>query len=413
MPNIILDSIVVNRHLVFYNISFSPELKAFFNTTQMFLEFPEDVSSVPKSILSIPFVATVLGVAWLENANLYVDELDSSYYYSLRELREAFRDMYYNATLRGRVVPCKIVENSLAKSDGELLLFGGGVDAHCTYLRHRDTITRIVNIQGWFRSIDNTDIAAEADKAHCQSFADTMGVKFDYVRSNFARVVCSQTFNKKYQKVLSDSWWHGIQHSMAFISIAIPIAYMHGISRELIASSCTKGRIKPCASFITTDSSFRYASSGMVFHDAFELSRQQKIGVIVDFQKKTQRPYPLKVCSFNDRNCCVCEKCFRTITEIVAEGGRLQDFGFAINVPLKEFFSEVMKRNLGLWGIRFEREIYWKDTMQRIKENYSNVIEKEFADWFLAFDFDRAHHISRLFYYKNNFISILKRKLHL
>lgn len=411
MFNIILENIVVDHKVVYYNVSYSIELKDFFNTQQMFLEFPIDVSSVPHSILAIPFVATVLGVAWVENANLYVDELDSSFYYSLRELREAFRDMYSYASLKGRVVPCRIVDNTMGDSDKSLLLFGGGVDAHCSYLRHREEITHIVNIQGWFKSFCAEDTAADADKHHCEVFSERMGVKFDYVRSNFARLVCSRTFNKKYQKVLGDSWWHGIQHSMAFISIAIPIAYYYGISNIIIASSCTKGRTKPCASFVTTDSALRYALNGKVLHDAFELSRQQKMGVVVDFQKRTQTPYPLKVCSFNNRNCCECEKCFRTIIEIIAEGGKVQDFGFSIDGSLVNFFSEVLSRKLGLWGITFEREIYWHDTLQRMRSNYSNVQEKEFVDWFLDFDFDKAFRKSRMNYYKNNFVSIVRRRL--
>lgn len=411
MYNIILDSIEVKRNVVLYSFSCSKELDALFRTRQMFLEYQEDMSAVPPSILSIPFIASILGVAWLENANIYVEELDRTYYYALRELREAYRDMYDQANLKGRVVPCRIVENRIEKSKESLLLFGGGVDAHCSYLRNRDSVSRIMNIQGWFQSLDGEDKAADADRNHCQDVASRMNLSFDYVRSNFARVVNSKVFNGKYQKILGDTWWHGLQHSMAFVSIAIPWTFKHGISNIIIASSCTKGRIKPCASFITTDSAFRFAETGGVLHDAFELSRQQKMGVIVNCQKLSGQPYPLKVCSFNDHNCCECEKCFRTIIEIVAEGGRIQDFGFPIQVPLKEYFEDIMKRRLGLWGMNFERDIYWKDTMNRMRENYEQIVEKGFTDWFLHFDFDKEHKLSRYRYYKNNLFSIIKRKL--
>lgn len=411
MYNIILDSIEVKKTLVLYNFSYSSEFDSMFRTRQMFLEYQEDMSSVPQSILCIPFIASILGVAWLSNANIYVDELDSTYYYALREVRDAYRDMYYKATLKGRVVPCKIIRNCIEKSDESLLLFGGGVDAHCSYLRNQETISRIMNIQGWFQTLDLRDVAADADRSHCQELAARMNLSFDYVRSNFARVVNSQTFNKMYQKILDDTWWHGLQHSMAFISIAIPLAFKHGLSNIIIASSCTKGRIKPCASFITTDSAFRFAETGGVLHDAFELSRQQKMAVIVRYQKSSGQPYPLKVCSFNDRNCCECEKCFRTIIEIIAEGGRVQDFGFPIQVPLKDFFEDVMKRRLGLWGIAFERETYWKDSMNRMRENYDQIVEKDFVDWFLHFDFDKEHKKSLRRYYRENFVSIITRKL--
>ena len=412
MYNIILDNIVVNHNLVYYNFSCSRELDCYFKSKQLFIEYPEDVSSVPLSILSIPFIATFLGISWLENTNIYVDELDCTYYHSLRAVKDAFQDMYYKASLKGRVVPCKFVDNKIVDKGQSLLLFGGGVDAHCSFLRHRHSVTHIMNIQGRFSSIDSQDLAADADRDHCSTFADKMGgIKFDYVRSNFACTVNSSIFNKKFQPLLGDQWWHGIQHSMAFISISIPIAYLHSISHIVIGSSCTKGRIKPCASFITTDSAFEFAGSGNVLHDAFELTRQEKIKVIVDYQKQSGQPYPLKVCSFNDRNCCECEKCFRTIVEIVAEGGEVRDYGFPIDKPLVAFFEDVMNRRLGLWGMAFERDIYWKDTMRRMKENYSNISEKEFVDWFLSYDFDKEQKKSLRNYYKRNFFSILRRKL--
>ena len=79
MRNIVLDNIFVDQNIVYYNFSCSKELDNYFKSKQMFIEYPEDVSSVPLSILSIPFIATFLGISWLENTNLYVDELDSRY----------------------------------------------------------------------------------------------------------------------------------------------------------------------------------------------------------------------------------------------------------------------------------------------------------------------------------------------
>ena len=70
-----------------------------------------------------------------------------------------------------------------------------------------------------------------------------------------------------------------------------------------------------------------------------------------------------------------------------------------------------MNRRLGLWGMTFEREIYWKDTMKRMKDNYENINEKEFVDWFMSFDFDKEQKRSRRNYYFHNFFAIIKRKL--
>ena len=115
---------------------------------------------------------------------------------------------------------------------------------------------------------------------------------------------------------------------MAFISISIPICYLNNISTIYIASSFTKGQNNYCASDVTTDSEFKFAVNGKTIHDGFELNRQEKVRIIVEYQRSIHEPYPLQVCSFNDHNCCECEKCFRTIIALVAEGANPHDFGF-------------------------------------------------------------------------------------
>lgn len=411
MYSIILDKVTVNKEIVYYNFSYSRELGSYFSRNQLFFDFGEDMSDTPISILAIPFVATFLGIAWMENTNLFVPELDKTYYESLFRVRIAYQEMYHKAHLKGRVVPSRIIQNEMSKSSEMMLLFGGGVDAHTSCLRHKDEITEIVNIQGWYKSLDSLDKAADADEKICAEYARFMGLKFDYVRCNFASVINPTGFNKKFQKILGDTWWHGIQHAMAFLSIAMVLAFKHGISRIMIGSSLTVGTSRPCASYITTDSAFHFAGVGEVIHDAFELSRQQKVKTIVDYQRASRQPYPLKVCSFNDRNCCACEKCFRTMIEIIAEGGNVADFGFTIKEPLHAYMKKMLNERIALWGLKFEYNNFWIDTLARMRENYSQIQEKEFVDWLLSCDFNKMKKVSLRNYYANNFFSILKRKI--
>ena len=44
-------------------------------------------------------------------------------------------------------------------------------------------------------------------------------------------------------------------------------------------------------------------------------------------------------------------------------------------------------------------------------ENYDMIEDKEFVDWFLNFDFDKAKREGLRRYYSQNFFSILRRKL--
>lgn len=413
MDNIVLKNISVDKNKVYYQFEVDGDSRHFFKGNTIFFIFQEDVSEVPLSILTIPFIGAIHSLTWLNGSFLWVPEIDRTFYLSLRQVKQSFQEMHYDYPFTGKIVPSKIVDNKIHISEKALLLFGGGVDAHCTFLRNKEIISSIINVQGWYESINSIDNAANDDFDHCKHFAESHDIVFHYVKSNFASIINNKYISKNYQKKLHDGWWHGFQHSQAFITTAIVLCFKYGISNIYIGSSNTVGDQVACASDITTDSMFEFAQNGRVFHDAFELNRQQKIKTIVDYQKLSGKPYPLKVCSFNDHNCCECEKCFRTIIEIVAEGGNVKDFAFNIKKPLKLHFEEVMYRRLGLWGMDFERKIYWESTMMRMKENYANIKDKDFVDWFLCFDFEKAKREGLRRYYRQNFFSILKRKLHL
>lgn len=412
MENLILKSISVNENIVEYEFTVTSGLERFFKSRTLFCRYNVDLTNVPDSILAIPFVGSIAGLCWLENFALWVPEIDRSYYDGLRNVKWAYAEMYQDHPMKGRLIPAKLVENTFQSDDKAILLFGGGVDAHTTFIRHFEEISDLINIQGWFESKGAPkNKAAEDDFSHCADVAKANGKNFIKVESNFAQIINIALVDKLHSKRLHDAWWHGIQHSMAFISLGIPVAYKKRHSTIFIGSSQTIGDKNICASCITTDSEYRYSSVGKVVHDGFELSRQDKVRVITDFQRTTNKPYPLKVCSFNDHNCCECEKCFRTILEIVAEGADPRLFGFQIQTGLKEHFLRVIRDKLALWGVAFEWETYWKTSACRMRENYENILEKDFADWFLDFDFLSEKRKALLQYYRHNFFPILKRKV--
>lgn len=413
MENLVLRKIEIEETIVKYDFDATGCLSSFFKSRTMFCDFGMDVSNIPKSILSIPFVGAFVALAWIVDANIWVPELDRTFYEALKSVKNAFQEMHYDYTLKGRLVPSVLVGNIVEKSNSSMLLFGGGIDAHCSLIRNRGEISHLINIQGWYESIDDENRVADKEKKHCEQVAMSNGIQSLFVKSNFASILKSDQIDRRYRVALHESWWHGFQHAMAFITIAIVPAFLKGISNLIIGSSNTVGDQVACASDITTDSEYRFACYGSVIHDGFELSRQQKVEIIVQYQKKSQKPYPLEVCSFNDHNCCSCEKCFRTIIEIIAEGGEISDYNFNIEEPLMCYFEKVMYNHLGLWGMDFERKIYWNSTFARIHENWDNIKEKDFCNWLLNFDFDKAKRQGLIRYYRQNFFSILKRKLHL
>lgn len=414
--NIILQNLHVKGSLVECEVVVSDELKKYFTSNRFFVEYDEDITSVPESILICPFVGSLLALAWITNSVIWIKEIDRKFYESLSRVKEAYEDIYYYYPLKGRVVPSIFVDNILADNNSEnksLILFSGGADCHASLIRNMSKKPILCNIQGWYKSYDTIDKVAEADKRDIDAFAKIFQFPFSFVRSNFATIQNLDAFDRDYQKALGDSLWHGFLHSMAFISIAIPIAFKHSINEIIIASSLTTGLNFLCASNSTTDAEFRFASHGLVLHDGFELHRQNKIHVITDFQRKIGKPYFMRVCSFHETNCCACEKCFRTVLGIVAENSDPEDFGFHINKTLKDHWQDVMGKHIALMGFSSERALHWPHIIKRMKDNYSAMSKdkQEFVDWFLAYDFEGQKKKALKKYYRDNFFKIIARKL--
>ncbi|MBD5164219.1 hypothetical protein, partial [Helicobacter sp.] len=414
--NIIIQSFSVKGGLIECKIKVSEGIRRYFTSDSFFIEYDEDLSGIPESLLICPFIASLLALAWITDSVIWVNEIDRTFYESLSRIREAYQDIYYFTTLKGRVVPSIYIDNYLSINESKnksIILFSGGADCHASLIRNLDKTPILCNIQGWYKSKEDVDKVAEADKKDIGNFAKQFSLPFSFVRSNFATIINQKAFDKDYKSKLGDSLWHGFLHSMAFISIAIPLAYKHSISEIIIASSLTTGLNFLCASNSTTDSEFRYALEGRCSHDGFELHRQNKIKVITDFQRKLNRPYFMRVCSFNDSNCCECEKCFRTVLGIVAENSNPEDFGFNIDKSLKDHWQDVMNKRIALMGFSSEKSLHWPHIIKRMKANYKDMSKEkqEFVDWFLSYDFQGEKKKAVKKYYRDNFFEIVKRKL--
>ncbi len=410
MENIILNNISINKNRVDYHFSVSAKISKYFTTDKLSIVYDFDISNIPLSVLTIPFVANLIPIAWLTNATLWVEQLDLTFYNSVKNLKVAYQEMNYNVPFKGRLVSAKLIVNEIPQNDKSLLLFSGGVDAQTSFFRNKSNVKMLCNIQGWYRDYNIINEAAETEQEFVKKTAESNGINSALVKSNFATVINTAKF-ADFAKKLNDSWWHAFNHSMAFISISIPIAFINGYNKIIIASSFTYCDNVSAASFATTDSEFCFAKNGVTIHDAFELSRHDKIKYMVEVQKKTKASMPIRVCSFNKDNCCACEKCFRTISAIVSEGGDIRNFDFNIEGSTKVHFEDVFKTRLALWGVKIEHNLYLSKTKQIMRQNLSIIEDKEFAEWYINFDFLAEKKKALRHYYITNFWSIIKRKV--
>lgn len=409
MEGIIIKEIVCNGNRVDIDFSVSDGLEDFFLPEHhFFAEYSCDISDVPNSVLVVPLLSNILQFSWLVDCVVWVNEIDKNFYDAIPKIKYAFREMYPDYSFKGTLIPAKLVENSYIPQQQSITLFTGGIDATTTFLRHLEEKPVLLNTNGWYEKDVQPNEVYNADKTAIEEIADQFRVSSCFVRSNFARFLRAEVINKHFHGKVHNSWWRGFQHSLAFLGCAAVAGYHYRVANLYIGSSHTFGEYANIVSDPRIDNCFA-VSSMTTTHDAYEMSRQDKVHYILETQRKLQKTVPLRVCSFNAYNCCGCEKCMRSMLAILAEGGDVEALGF----HLPDTFLNTLKRFLKekITELDSVHILFWFDIIKRMEENYDQLVEKEVYHYLSNFDFKKARRDYLWSYYTKNFWEIIKRKL--
>lgn len=409
MEGIIIKNVTCKENRVDIDFSVSEGLEKFFLPEHhFFAEYTCDISDVPESVLVVPLLSNLLQFSWLVDCVVWVNEIDKTFYNAIPRIKNAFQEMYPDYPFRGSLIPAKIVDNTYMPEQNAIALFTGGIDATTTFLRILDQRPILLNTNGWYKVDIVENEVYSADRSAIEKIAEANGVGACFVRSNFATFIRAEVIGKEFAKMTRSSWWFGFQHSLAFLGCAAVAGYAYKIMRIYIASSYTFGQNVLCVSDPRIDNQFSVASMHAI-HDGYELSRQDKVQFILEKVKDANVSVSLRVCSFNTHNCCNCEKCFRSMLAIMAEGGDITKLGF----ELPDTFINCLKTFLKTQVMELDSDhiLFWFDIMKRMEENYDNMKEKEVLHYLKEFDFKKARREYLWNYYTKNFWKILKRKL--
>ncbi|MFT3795398.1 hypothetical protein [Flavobacterium sp.] len=354
---------------IVYDYDIDASLGKYFNKKQpYFVSYDQDVSSVPLGIAVIPFLANIMPIAWFVGFDVFVDELDATFYDSLQNLKAEFAKHFPNikeAKLHvGQKVSNEIDQNEMA------ILFSGGLDSFESVTRNLEKNPFLVSVLG--ADIDISDTKRWADFRRFNTEEKIINDdRLRYVTSNLRKF-----YTYEVDLLVDVNWWGKIQHGMALIGLIAPLSYLNGIRTILIASSNTGEVSFGWGSTSETDELMKWANTEVV-HDGFEFRRTQKIENIVDFAKKTGYHIKLRVCYSDLRegyNCSVCTKCQRTMLGIILCGENPNDYGF--NVPpnfydlvLKNFKGDVMMTT----GVAYE----WRCLQEKARESSHPFIIKD------------------------------------
>lgn len=370
---IVVDSIDTrpDRICVRFSVRGTEQLRRFFLKDQLSIEYssggPEPMPPVPESVAVIPFVCLALPIAWLTDAQIVVDELDRSFYESIDAFRAGYAAMYPQIGFKGGVSAGALREN-VWDASGAAVLFSGGLDSFHTLLSHMDEHPRLVALWGADVAWDN-EAGWRQVLAQVRDTARQFHLPYHVARTDF-RAIIDEWALTKFVRTFDQrlEWWHDFQHGIGIVSHVAPLALTHGVGRVYIASSFTPDVAYTSASDPTIEGRMRFGS-GAVIHDGYHSDRQTKLRFVCSWAKENGADIPLRVCwqSRDGRNCCACEKCYRTMMGLLAEGEDPRRFGFP---DYDETVYRNMLRDLR-WGY-LAKPFYrrYHCIQQRLRERY-------------------------------------------
>lgn len=325
---ITVDSCIVegNRIRVAYHAD--GDCSEAFAEPEFFAEYNTDVTAVPQSVAILPFLANVLPISWIYDAEISLPSCDRDFYDSIPEFKKGYRQMYPSMEFLGGLTAAKL-EKNITGGHGTASFFSGGVDAFDTLIRHASQRPALITLWGSDVPLDDAEGWENVEK-HLEEICREFQLEYVTVKTSFRTFLNEEVLSRKVQ-ASKDGWWHGFQHGIGMYCHAAPAAFVKGLEQIYFASSFTagdKGKVT-CASDPSIDNFVRFCGAHMV-HDGYEFTRQRKVRNITDYAAASGRKIPLRVCweSRGGGNCCTCEKCWRTVLAIYAENQDPRDYGF-------------------------------------------------------------------------------------
>lgn len=201
------------------------------------------------------------------------------------------------------------------KSDQAASFFSAGVDSFFTVLRRPD-VKNWITVQGFDMPISKKD----EFEIHCQ--------RLSRIASDFGKEFISAATNIR-QTRWRKAHWEAIAFGPALAAMALVFEdYFYEV---LIPSSCDYSSLDPWGSHPLSDPLFSTCQTKLI-HEGVAYSRTEKIEYLVENNRALSE---LHVCFRGDdslgqdhKNCCRCEKCYRTMIalEILGKLGQCSLF---------------------------------------------------------------------------------------
>lgn len=420
---IIISDSLLKSGTVTNSIIVSKNLKKYFRSFIFYSKYDVDIVK-NISILNIPVVSTLLPLAWITGADIYVEKLDRTYKEAMEILQNEYKKMHPQLPFNTEIYVNKLVENDFKDTPSHTaLLFSGGLDSTYSLFNNIALNPRLIMIHG--SDIHTSEVIFwEKVKTKHSNFAKREGLLINFIQSNTREILNESRVNYDYRKPHKMNFWLYLRHSLLLLGLTAPLS-IGRFNRLIIAATRTIETPScnyPMASVPNTDEKIAWGNL-RVKHDGY-IYRHKKIMALKKYIKEHE--LKLRVCfsKYEKLNCSKCEKCLRTITPLVLIGIDPNKCGFKVDnstFSLIRYLFENKKITQLKWIL------HWQPLQKLIPDEIESDIygSKNFFNWFKTLNTDSVmkHHMAfkdylDIIYYKlpypiSKFLYSLFIQLHL
>lgn len=386
-----VNQVIIKNNRIDYYYEVTGGITKYFDLDHpFFIEYEKEIIKSPEGLAVIPLLANILPIAWLSDSEIYLDEIDRSFFNSLDNIKKGYEGMYPGLLFKGNLLVENIIDYQYESNTKQASYFSGGVDSTSTLLRRLPEKPDLLTI--WGSDLLHEHVSGwQKVQQLVENTSKKYGLKHVFIKSNFRSFINYKTLNNDFKDKLNDNWWHGIQHGLGIIGHAAPISIQNGYGKIYMPSTRSKkDPVKlPCASDPTIDNMVRFGET-LVEHEGYDYSRQDKIKQIIDYKKRNQEKIYLRVCWKSNKgdNCCKCEKCARTIMGLISDGAEPNDFGFNVSETDLYRIRDRIKKD---WVFSEIERTLWEDIKYNMIANKDSINFKSPVNWVMTDDFFKSN----------------------
>jgi hypothetical protein len=325
-------------------------------------------------------------MAWVYDAEIVAPACDRDFYESIPAFKRGYEAMLPAMSLGGSLRGDVLEDGGSPRPGAAAAFFSGGVDAHSTLVSHAGEKPALITLWGADVKLDDETGWAKVREPPDRGGGGLRdGVDHGQIRSahlserrraqpkDFGlqrRVVARVSARRRPHRPCGAA---GLRRRLFAGLFCVHLQRGEPASHAL--------RLEP-----DIDNHVRFCGA-RVHHDGYEYSRQRKVARIAEFVRSTGIPVaPGLLAVPGGLNCCRCEKCWRTILALIAEGEDPRRYGFDYPQPMMRRLWRDLYGKADLPGTV---TVYYADIQRRMRETYGASPPDPGLAWVLRSDMRR------------------------